>query len=819
MPRESFARPAGVAILAGLLLAGGVWSLVLAPAVAPSPATSSASQPGSAANSPRGSIGSLPLRDLARTTRPSKVGGREEERERIPVHGTPRRTGRVQAELPVGTIAAPMPGASLSFEGLGEGYTGVDGTMQVTSIPPDTSMAVGPTQIVEVVNTSMAVFAKDGTSLLGPIATNTPFAGFGGLCETTNDGDGVVVYDHAADRWMITWFAVEGADGGATPFLECVAVSRTADATGAWNRYSFAYAHFPDYPKPATWGDSYFVTFNMFSDAATPGAFLDWAGGKVCAYDRAHMLAGTRARAQQCFDTGLDYGGLLVADVDSATPPPAGARAPMVALDYGGLATWRLAIDWATPDASSMTATAIVPVPGFELACGPFASSCITQPDPSALLDSLSDRLMNRLAYRNDGGVERMAVTHSITADSLVGNSGIRWYELGISGVGRDVSMVNQGTYAPTADQRWMGSAARDSAGNLVVGYNVSSEAIQPSIAWAGRLASDPANTLAQTETVVQAGSGSQTYSGSRWGDYSALALDPIDECTFWFAGEYYQATSEHSWHTRIASFTFPQCETPPPLATLAPSIATPTAATTIPFAIHFSVASTGLDAVDLARTGTAVGCTIGTPAGAGTNWTVDVTGCGEGTLGLQLGADAVTSTDGIPGPVNVTGSPTILLDRTPPAVSAPWVTLRSGTTLPSASTTSAVPVTISWARMDAGGTPISRYVVRRSTNGGGTWQVVAASVTGTSLATTMPVGDTVIFCVSGVDAATNAGTCTAGRTLTPRLVQQGSASVHYRGTGARPPPRACRAVLPATRRRGVRAPRTRSPAGRSRWS
>ena len=767
-------RPAAIAILAALLVAGVAWTRVTAPAgVAPTPVQS----PDASSPAMDGAIGSAPLRHLTQAARPTKIGQQEEERERIPVHGTPRTPGRVQAQLPVGTQAAPMPAAATSFEGLGQGFTGPGGTLDLTSLPPDTSIAVGPDQIVEVVNTSLAVFDKAGTALRGPMDTNVLFTNpsFGGLCESNNDGDGVVIYDRAADRWVITWFAVDGADGATIPYLECVAVSATGDATGGWNRYAFEYSLFPDYPKIATWGGSYFVTFNMFD-----GDF--WAGGKVCAYDRAHMLAGTPARTQQCFDTGLYYGGLLVADVDSSTLPPAGAPAPMIALDFDGLATWKLAVDWTTPANSKMTLSGIVPTAGFDLPCAGTGGTCVTQPGTANTLDTLGERLMNRLTYRNDGGRERMAVTHSVVTASA---TGIRWYELAIGGAGRAVSMVNQGTYAPNGNHRWMGSAARDSAGNLAVGYNVSGAATYPSLAWAGRLASDPANSLAQTETVVMAGSGSQTGDNnySRWGDYSAMALDPVDECTFWFAGEYYPATADRDWHTRIASFSFPLCTAPPPMATITPSIATPTNAATIPFTVAFTVPVTGFDAVDLVNTGTAPGCVPGTPAGSGTSWTVDVTGCGEGTLVLQLAASTVSSDKGTPGPVNATSSATVTIDRTAPVVGTPSVTLRKGVTLASASTGSPVPVTISWSRFDAGGAPIHHYLVERSTDGGSTWQTVSSTGTATSLATTVPVAGTVRFRASGVDTATNVGASVAGRTLTARLVQQSSSTITYKGT------------------------------------
>lgn len=221
-----------------------------------------------------------------------------------------------QPDGAVQSMASPTrttPTPSSNFDGVGSGFTGPQGTFSVSSAPPDTDGAVGATQYVSLVNTGFAVFNKTtGAVIYGPVATNTLWSGFGGGCESNNDGDGVVIYDRAANRWVISQFSVS-----TTPYLQCVAVSQTSDATGAWNRYSFNYgsSNFPDYPKMGAWPDAYYETFNVFAGGTT------FSGANLCAYDRTNMLAGNTA-TQQCFQLSNAYGGVLPSDLDGSTPPP-----------------------------------------------------------------------------------------------------------------------------------------------------------------------------------------------------------------------------------------------------------------------------------------------------------------------------------------------------------------------------------------------------------------------------------------------------------------------------------------------------------------
>ncbi|GAC1658927.1 MAG: hypothetical protein NVS9B1_20000 [Candidatus Dormibacteraceae bacterium] len=457
---------------------------------------------------------------------------------------------------PSATTTPAVPATGINFDGVGNGFTGPAGTFTVNSAPPDTNLAVGPNHVVEIVNTSFAIFNKSGAAVYGPAAINTLWSGFGGNCQADNDGDPIAKYDPIADRWILSQFAVTSP---APDFLQCVAVSQTPDPTGAYYRYSFSYGNqFPDYPKMSVWPDAYYITFNMFNSAGT--AFL---GPQVCAYDRAKMLTGSAA-TQQCFNNlGTAYGGLLPSDLDGSRQPAAGAANYIVADGAAAnqLAYWQFHTDWTTPANSTLTGPTTLATAAFTAPCNGSGGTCVPQSGTSQQLDTLGDRLMYRLAYRNFGDHEALVVNRSV---DVGGATGIRWYELRPA-PNTNLNIFQQGTYAPDTTSRWMGSIAQDQQGNMGLGFSASSTAIHPQIRYTGRLASDPAGTMTQGEGTILAGAGSQTANLSRWGDYSAMAVDPVDGCTFWYANEYIPANGTFNWRTRIATFKFSGCGTAPP--------------------------------------------------------------------------------------------------------------------------------------------------------------------------------------------------------------------------------------------------------------
>ena len=182
---------------------------------------------------------------------------------------------------------------------------------------------------------------------------------------------------------------------------------------------------------------------------------------------------------------------------------------------------------------------------------------CVPQPGTDNKLDSLADRLMYRLAYRNFGSHESLVVNHSV---AVSGSGGVRWYE--IQSPGGTPVVAQQGTYAPDSNYRWMGSIAMDKVGDMALGYSVSSSSVYPSIAFAGRVPYRSRQARWKPRPSVMTGSGSQTPTLTRWGDYSAMTVDPVDDCTFWYTQEYIMTNGACNWNTRIANFKFPGCAT-----------------------------------------------------------------------------------------------------------------------------------------------------------------------------------------------------------------------------------------------------------------
>lgn len=447
------------------------------------------------------------------------------------------------------SVAAPVVG--VNFDGIGA--TGV--------LPPDTVGDVGPDHYIQMVNSAFQIFDKGGNALTGAISINALWSGFGGPCETLNNGDPIVRYDHLADRWLLSQFALPGGNQG---FHECVAISRTPDpVAGGWFLYDFPTIDtasnnsiFPDYPKIAVWPDAYY----MGTQRGFPNSGLD-----VWAMERDEMLVGGPARIVQ-FAVPAPSLFLMPSDLDG-DPPPAGTPnffARQVDGDqFGGndrLEIFAFSVDWNNPANSTFSNIANLNTQPFDsvLCGGGLLGACIPQPGTSQRLETLTVWPMWRLQYRNFGRYEAMVVNHTVDAN---GNdlAGIRWYELRRA-PGGAWAIFQQGTHAPDELHRWMGSAAMDGDGNIAIGYSVASDTEFPGIRAASRLVTDPPGTLPQPELNIMTGSGSQTHSSSRYGNYSSLDVDPTNECDFWYTTEYYDNTSVAGWRTRIASFRNPEC-------------------------------------------------------------------------------------------------------------------------------------------------------------------------------------------------------------------------------------------------------------------
>ncbi|MGH7529574.1 MAG: hypothetical protein ACREMN_04265 [Gemmatimonadales bacterium] len=507
------------------------------------------------------------------------------------------------------------------FDGLGVGFEGPHGPWTGRN-PSDNSLAVGPDHIVQIVNTRMAMFTKTGERfdttgavLYGPVPTHTVFHGFGGTCEARNNGDAVVRYDQLAGRWLIVmpifrrsprrpdqpepWQAservylsppgVRDQPGPATPlfvpppaprappaeaarpetaerraprtpppeeegpYSMCYAVSTGPDPLGSYYRYEFLRPLFPDYPRPAVWPDGYYVPTSTGDDVVQKHA---------CVADRRRMLAGEPA-TEQCFVIdGVNF--LNNADLDGPSLPPAGSPNIMMAtggrqlvgdFDDDGISVWRFHVDWETPADTRLIGPDTIRVAPYRYLCDGQLTNCVRQPGTDRHLDAQGDKLMARVVYRNVNGRESIVAVHSVA--TLVGGGGVRWYEFTVA-ADRTVHLRQQGTYAPDRFYRWMASPAIDRLGNIGIAFSFGGTPHFTGQRFAGRLADDPLGLLTLQEAVLVEGEGAQTNT-LRWQDYTQTAVDPADDCTIWYSGDYYKKGAT-TYSTRIGAFRLPGC-------------------------------------------------------------------------------------------------------------------------------------------------------------------------------------------------------------------------------------------------------------------
>ena len=533
-------------------------------------------------------------------------------------------------------------------------------------IPGDPNIAVGPNHVVQVVNSDIAVFDKSGNVFAGyPKRLGSLWTSMGGPC-ANNSGDPIAQYDRFADRFIITQLG-----SLSSPYSQCIAVSTTNDPTGSYNLYFYNFGtNLNDYDKFGVWptasSGAYLATYNLFASGSS------FVGADLCAYDRNAMLAGAATPAQVCFTISGD-GGYLPADVDGPNAPLDGT--PGLFLNFETLSSlrmYKLSPNFVTPGNSTLSGPTDISVAAFSEACG--GGTCIPQPGTGQMLDSLGDRLMYRLAYRRFGSDhEAIVVNHSVVAGSSVG---VRWYELRDTPPSTSAAfkLFQQGTFAPDSSYRWMGSIAMDQAGDIGLGYSTSNgTSVFPSVNYTGRTPADPAGTM-ESEGTIQAGAGSQT-SYSRWGDYSAIRIDPTDDCTFWYVNEFYPVTSGYVWNTAIGSFKFSNCTGTPDFSMS--SAATPLTFTagvggsTTSGSVTVQSLNTFSSAVNLAVAGACntngITCTLGaaslTPTSGGSVNTSLAIGIGTGTL---AGSYSITI-NGTSGALNHSTTLTVVVSAPPP--------------------------------------------------------------------------------------------------------------------------------------------------------
>ncbi len=523
-----------------------------------------------------------------------------------PVITVPSGAAKVEQTSP-GT----QSGATLaaSFDGLGASFAGPQGTATLRN-PSDNSLAVGPNHIVQTVNTRMAIFDKQGKALYGPAPNNTVFKGFGGACEATNNGDTVVRYDQLARRWLIVMptfrrgaprpdqpqppragdtpqLSVPGQanqPGAAAPlfvpprqieqppqprgqagqrpqppaeqrgvYSMCYAVSTSSDPMGSYYRYEFLRPLFPDYPRPAIWPDGYYLPTSTGDDVIQK---------HTCVAERDKMLKGEPAREQCVIIDGVNF--LNNADLDGQSLPPRGA--PNIVMAAGGtqlkkvfeddgIYIWKFKVDWQNPARTKLSEPQKIAVAPYRYLCDGQLTNCVPQPGTDRRLDAQGDKIMARLVYRRIGNRESIVAVHSVNTSA--GAGGVRWYEFRVN-KDRSVKLHQQGTYAPDGFYRWMASPAMDRFGNIGIGYSFGGTPNFAGQRFAGRRANDPPGLLTLRETVLAEGEAAQNV--MRWEDYTQTAVDPSDDCTIWYVGDYIKK-GETNYSSKIGAFRLPGCK------------------------------------------------------------------------------------------------------------------------------------------------------------------------------------------------------------------------------------------------------------------
>ena len=506
----------------------------------------------------------------------------------------------------------PPPTLVTSFDGLGVGFEGPQGTTNVRN-PSDNTLAVGPNHIVQIVNSRTAIFTKQGKKfdtsgrvLYGPVETANFFKGFGGQCEATNNGDAVVRYDQVANRWLIVMPLFrrgpvrpdqpgEWKDGGIYespigrpnqpgaaaplfqppapppappappgqrgrgnqpgpqgPYSMCYAISASDDPLGSYYRYEFLRPLFPDYPRPAIWRDGYYVPTSTGDDVIQKHA---------CVVERDKMLKGQPAREQCAIIDGVNF--LNNADVDGKALPPNGAPNVMMAsggtqlkkvFENDGIYAWKFFVNWNDHTKTRVEGPEKIAVAPYHYLCDGQLTHCVPQPGTDRRLDAQGDKIMSRVVYRKIGSREAVVATHSV--NSSRGGGGVRWYEFTIDAK-RGVTLHQYGTYAPDGLFRWMASPAIDRFGNIAIGYSFGGPAHFAGQRFAARLANDPPGTMTLREAVLVEGEDVQA--AMRWQDYTTTAIDPSDDCTIWYVGDYIKKGAA-SYSSKIGAFRLPGC-------------------------------------------------------------------------------------------------------------------------------------------------------------------------------------------------------------------------------------------------------------------
>jgi len=502
----------------------------------------------------------------------------------------PPDTSSAQIATLAPLVTAPAPAPLTNFPGLFRTEP-VTGGNAGAGTPPDTNGDVGPNHFIISVNDAYGIYDKTTGSRLAAFTENSLFSsgtragglsGTGTLCDTNSFGDPVVVYDQLADRWILTNFAfVLNSSTGlwVPPIFQCFAASKTSNpVSGGWWVYAVRIdtggtglppvGTLDDYPKFGNWNDGcLYMGANAFNSAGNS------SGAIFASLNKNDMYNGLPLHAAMGISNGIGTS-LFPSNLLGRAPnqlPPAGTPNYFVT----NSSTTSFQVRRFTPGAQCGGGGSLSAATTVAHANGPTpATNLVPQPNdtPTATthtLDSLGSRIMQKVQYRKIGSAESLWVIHTVRPAGQP--AAPQWAQINVSGGTVATPPVQQQIYQPdTILHRWMGSVAVDTTGNMAIGYSTGNGTAPnfPSIAYSGRLVTDPSNTLPQTETQLIAGGGSQIFNCGgapchRWGDYSSMSLDPTDDCTFWYTSEYYDTQANGNtgnWHTRIGSFKFPSC-------------------------------------------------------------------------------------------------------------------------------------------------------------------------------------------------------------------------------------------------------------------
>ncbi len=406
-----------------------------------------------------------------------------------------------------------------------------------TAEPPDANCMAGTSHVMQTVNFSYAIYSKTGNQIIAPTSLDSLFKGLPNMIFFS--GDPLIIYDESASRWVAVGITIDPANK--TSNYVDFAVSKTDDPTGEWYRWAFKTEGIPDFEKVGVWKNGYYMGTNTDHN------------NNIFVIERDSMIAGAaNPRIVKFINPWISHSEItfnvtMPVDTDG---PFAKDNSPGIfmslnddAVSGSADALWiyECSVNWDTIVNSTFKRVQQLLVEPFN---GNFGSNFnnIVQKGTPIKLEANPSVLSYRAQYRNFDTVETIMCNHTVNIDGN-GHAGIRWYEL----QKKDSlwSIRQQSTYGPDEHNRWMGSIAMNSNHEIALGYSITSSNLFPGIRYAAQSAEANANAtdvLDIAEETIQESTNYSVFS-QRWGDYSCMSVDPVDNETFWFTTEYIKTT------------------------------------------------------------------------------------------------------------------------------------------------------------------------------------------------------------------------------------------------------------------------------------